>query len=164
MLTEFVKNVKKKKMEYKEIEGDLLQMCNEGMFDYIAHGCNCHKFMGAGIAKKISQEFPDAFLADNQDKRLPTERLGDFTCSLRYYGTTVIINLYTQYHPGKNLDYEALTLSLRKVNMLFPNTTIGLPKIGCGIAGGDWKRVKEIIKRELRDMKSVTVVIYKEKE
>jgi len=36
---------------------------------------------------------------------------------------------------------------------------IGLPKIGAGLAGGDWNRIKEIIKTELTDCK-VTVVIY----
>lgn len=39
---------------------------------------------------------------------------------------------------------------------------IGLPQIGCGLAGGDWNKVKEIIKKELKDC-FVTVVIYKEK-
>jgi O-acetyl-ADP-ribose deacetylase (regulator of RNase III) len=49
---------------------------------------------------------------------------------------------------------------MRKINHTFKGKHIGLPQIGCGLAGGDWSRVKEIIKKELKDCK-VTVVIFK---
>jgi len=79
-----------------------------------------------------------------------------------------VVNAYTQYGFGSNhsngsstpLDYEALTLCMRKINHTFKGQHIGLPQIGCGLAGGDWNRVKEIIQRELRDC-DVTVVIFK---
>jgi len=61
----------------------------------------------------------------------------------------------------KPLDYEALTLCLRKINWVFSGKHIGLPKIGAGLAGGDWEQIKQIIKNELNDC-DVTVVIYKE--
>jgi len=35
-----------------------------------------------------------------------------------------------------------------------------IKKIGAGLAGGDWNRIKVIIQTELKDM-DVTVVIYK---
>lgn len=73
-----------------------------------------------------------------------------------------VINCYTQYgfnSSVKPLDYEALTLCLRKINHLYPNKHIGLPKIGCGLAGGDWERVEQIIKNELTDCE-VTIVEY----
>jgi hypothetical protein len=80
----------------------------------------------------------------------------------------IVVNSYTQYHYGRNhadgvsnpLDYEALTLCMRKINHQFKGKHIGLPKIGAGLAGGDWNRIKKIIQTELRDMK-VSVVIYK---
>lgn len=76
-----------------------------------------------------------------------------------------MVNAYTQYNLKPTygdiaLDYEALTLCLRKMNYYFRGEHIGLPQIGCGLAGGDWKRVREIIQTELRNCK-VTVVIYK---
>ena len=70
-----------------------------------------------------------------------------------------VVNAYTQYQPGKNLDYEALTLCMRKINHIFKGKHIGLPQIGAGIAGGDWNRIKTIIQQELKDC-DVTVVIY----
>jgi O-acetyl-ADP-ribose deacetylase (regulator of RNase III) len=80
----------------------------------------------------------------------------------------IVVNSYTQYRYGRNhadgvsnpLDYEALTLCMRKINHQFKGKHIGLPKIGAGLAGGDWDRIKKIIQTELRDMK-VTVVVYK---
>jgi len=79
-----------------------------------------------------------------------------------------VVNAYTQYSYGKNhtdgvrkpLDYEALTLCMRKINNTFKGKHIGLPQIGAGLAGGDWNRIKNIIQTELMDCK-VTVVIYK---
>jgi O-acetyl-ADP-ribose deacetylase (regulator of RNase III) len=80
----------------------------------------------------------------------------------------IVVNSYTQYNYGANhkdgvakpIDYEALTLCLRKINKTFAGKHIGLPKIGAGLAGGDWNRIKNIIQTELKDMK-VSVVIYK---
>ena len=61
---------------------------------------------------------------------------------------------------AKPLSYEALTLCMKKMNVLFAGKHIGLPKIGAGLAGGDWERIKFIIQRELQDCQ-VTVVNYK---
>lgn len=80
----------------------------------------------------------------------------------------VVINAYTQHHLGRNhkdgvsapLDYEALTLCLRKMNVVFAGKHIGLPQVGAGLGGGDWNRIKKIIQEELTDC-LVTVVIYK---
>lgn len=81
--------------------------------------------------------------------------------------TLTVINSYTQYGFGSNhlngtktpLDYEALTLCMRKINHKFKGKHIGLPRIGCGLAGGDWNMVKSIIQKELKNC-DVTVVIY----
>lgn len=78
-----------------------------------------------------------------------------------------VVNSYTQYHYGANhkdglscpIDYEALTLCMRKINNRFKGMHIGLPKIGAGLAGGDWERIKKIIQTELTDLK-ITVVNY----
>ena len=82
-------------------------------------------------------------------------------------GLLFVVNSYTQYSYGRNhsdgvknpLDYEALQLCLRKINKVFKGKKIGLPKIGCGLAGGNWSIVKKLIKAELADC-DVTIVIY----
>ena len=48
----------------KYIKGDLIKLALIGNFEVIAHGCNCMCTMGAGIAKTIKSEFPEAYQAD----------------------------------------------------------------------------------------------------
>jgi len=43
--------------------------------------------------------------------------------------------------------------------VFFAGKHIGLPLIGAGLAGGDWDRIRVIIKKELKDC-NVTVVIF----
>jgi len=77
-----------------------------------------------------------------------------------------VVNSYTQYSPGSPLpgefiplDYCALTLCMKKINRTFKGKHIGLPKIGAGLALGDWNKIEDIIKTELRDC-DVTVIEY----
>ena len=64
-----------------------------------------------------------------------------------------IINAYTQYgyDPAtKPVDYEAIYNAFKQIKMLYdmnPMATmrIGIPKIGAGLAGGDWNRIEQII-------------------
>jgi len=151
-------------MNIKEIKGDLIEIAKKGgEFNTIMHGANCFSTMGSGIAKQIKDNFPNAYLADTKDPRSPLQRLGDFSWEIEKSeneDSLAVINLYQQFEPGRNLDYDALRLGLRKVNFIFKNHQIGLPKfMGCGIAGGDWNIVEQIIKEELKDCK-VTIVEY----
>jgi O-acetyl-ADP-ribose deacetylase (regulator of RNase III) len=169
---------------YQEIEGDLIAMAKQGKFDVITHGCNCLSNMGAGIAPQMAKAFGvDKFEMETWGATIEklgcidwqTVVLGENTIwSLEDYKNNrdepelVVVNSYTQYRYGKNhkdgvakpIDYEALTLCMRKINNKFNGKHIGLPKIGAGLAGGDWNRIKRIIQTELKDMK-VSVIIYK---
>ena len=152
-------------MQYKEIKGNLIELALKGNFQIIAHGANCFCRMKSGIAKQISEKIPDAVRADNETKPGDITKLGNFTIGSIIVGDKIngiILNLYTQYMYGtdsRKVDYEALTLCLRKVNKIYANSTIGLPMIGAGLAGGDWNLISKIIRRELFNM-DVTIVIY----
>ena len=152
--------------KYQEINGDLLQLAKEGVFDVIAHGANCKQVMGSGIALQIKKQFPEVYKEDYLDRRTSTQRWGDYT-AFTYANDKKLLhvfNLYTQYSPGPDLDYTALELSLKKLDKnIKPNSKIGLPQIGCGIGGGNWLKVKEIIQRVLSEY-DVTVVIYNPEE
>jgi O-acetyl-ADP-ribose deacetylase (regulator of RNase III) len=150
-------------MKYQEIYGDLVKMAKNGDFDLIAHGCNCKKNMGAGIAKTIAGKFPLAYKKDIES----TPRMGEISFCDDYDECT-IINAYTQVFPGKGGHgkdtefhrYEAIRNCMKKINEQFPEKHIGLPLIGCGLAGLKWNTVKKIIKEELTSL-DVTVVIYR---
>lgn len=159
---------------YQEIEGDLIKLAIEGNFDVITHGCNCHCVMGAGIAPQMAKAFGcDKFPLEGKEYSGDVRKLGaiDFKFlfpSEKHTKGLYVVNSYTQFTFGRNheggipipLDYEALTLCLRKINHIFKGKKIGLPQIGCGLAGGDWNKVKQIIQNELIDCET-TVVIFK---
>lgn len=171
-------------MRYQEIKGDLIEYAKQGIFDVIAHGCNCHSTMGAGLAPQMAKTFGcDKFEMELIGSDI--NKLGNIDYQTFVLGENVIwsledaknnrnepeltvVNAYTQYNYGRNhsdgvlrpIDYEALTLCLRKMNMVFQGKRIGLPMIGAGLAGGDWDHIKYLIQKELRDCQ-VTIVIYK---
>lgn len=163
---------------YKEVEGCLIEKSLNGEFDVIAHGCNCFNLQGAGIAAQMSKIFETNTFLMEKDGKGSINKLGTIdyeiflidhygnselaNCTLEEYeeGDLIVVNAYTQYRPGANLDYEALTLCLRKMNHIFKGKYIGLPKIGAGIAGGDWNFIKTIIQTTLVDC-SVTIVNFK---
>lgn len=143
------------------IEGDLIKLGKEGLFDVIVHGCNCFCTMGAGIAKGIKTEFPGAFDADLKTKSGDRSKLG--TISHAKIGNLEVVNAYTQYHwrgSGKKADYEAIRLAFRLIKKQFSGSKIGYPAIGAGLAGGDWTVISTIIDEELQG-EDHTFVIFK---
>lgn len=145
----------------REAHGDLIQLALAGQFDVIVHGCNCFCTMGAGIAKQIKATFPAAYDADCQTSKGARAKLGTYS-SATVEGIT-IVNAYTQYHwrgSGQKSDYGAIRSCLAKVAADFPNARIGLPKIGAGLAGGDWETILRIIREELGET-DTTVVHYR---
>lgn len=145
---------------WNEILGDLVKLAKQGEFDLIAHGCNCKKNMGAGIAKSIKAAFP---LAYEVDKNSPSALGTISVCDS--YPECIVINAYTQLYPGSNgwgrdtdfHRYEAIRSCMKIINATYPDKHIGLPLIGAGLAGLKWNKVKSILKEELKDMR-VTIV------
>jgi len=163
-----------------EIEGNLIELALKGQFDVIAHGCNCFCKQKSGIAKNMVEIFrTDSFYKEGPRWIGNIEKLGNIVGQEYYLNNGKIekfnlftkqtklevYNMYTQYyyktHPDNKdevcLDYEALTLCLRKLNAKCKGKKIGLPKIGAGLAGGDWNKIKKIIQETLLDC-DVTIV------
>lgn len=153
-------------MEYKIIEGNLITLALAGEFEVIAQGVNCWNAQGAGISGAMVKAFrTDNFRMEQEKYMGDINKLGTIdhkTMSVmdesdENYPYLTIVNCYTQYNPGTSGDYEALTLCMRKINRIFKGRHIGLPLIGCGIAGLCWQSVEEIILNELIDL-DVTIV------
>jgi O-acetyl-ADP-ribose deacetylase (regulator of RNase III) len=134
----------------KCIKGDLIHLAQEGQFDLIIHGCNCFCTMGAGIAKQIRTQFPQAWEADLATQSGDRSKLGSYSkaCINTPSGRLYVINAYTQYHysgDGVLVDYDAVTKVFTALKNQFHGQRMGYPKIGAGLAGGDWKIISEII-------------------
>ena len=138
----------------KTVKGDLIQLALSGKFDVIIHGCNCFCSMGAGIAKQIRETFPIAYQADLETVSGDKKKLGSYsqaTLKVKQKPLT-IINGYTQYHYAGSMvlaDYSAIDCLFARVKMAFSGKTIGYPKIGAGLAGGNWKKISDLIKYRL---------------
>ncbi len=149
-------------MEY--IKGDLIKLALAGNFEVIAHGCNCMCHMGAGIAKTIKSEFPQAYTADCATEKGDNNKLGTCTfatCKVEN-GVCDVVNAYTQYHwrgKGVLVNYDAIRSCMRWLKENYSGKKIGLPKIGAGLAKGDWNIIESIIAEELKDQ-DVTIVLF----
>lgn len=134
----------------KVINGDLIELAREGMFDVICHGSNCFCTFGAGIAKQIKREFPKAYEADLKTKKGDRSKLGTYSRAYIKEYNLIIINAYTQYgywgKPGKiNVDYDAIEYVFHRIHRSYNDKKIGIPMIGAGLAGGDWSKISNII-------------------
>lgn len=143
----------------KTIKGNLLDAFDRGDVDVIAHQCNCFCNMGSGIAPQIAKRYPNARAADNATIKGDADKLGTFTrtiVSRNVNGETIdegiVYNLYGQYGYsgiGVNTKYESLKKAMQKMQQQLKDENdegiIGLPLIGCGLGGGDWEVVSEII-------------------
>lgn len=167
-------------MTFRIEKGDLFDP--EHSFDALAQGVNCQGKMGAGIAVLFRNKYPDMFLdyerlcAKHKDI-LPGlihvfNPQPQFVPEFRPEGTegphevtldfgTTIYNLFTQNMPGKNGDYKYLKSSALLMLMdaeAQEFDSVGLPWIGCGIAGLERHNVEHIL-REILDDSHVEFVL-----
>lgn len=118
--------------------------------------------MGAGIAKGIRAAFPAAYEADLATTRGDRSKLGTCTWAEieRDVSPLIVVNAYTQFDyqgGGPKLNYDALRSCFRWIKKHHSAKKIGLPKIGAGLAGGDWLTIAAIIDEELADEDAVLV-------
>jgi O-acetyl-ADP-ribose deacetylase (regulator of RNase III) len=133
----------------REITGNLIDLAEAGEFDVICHGCNCQTIMGAGIAAELKERHPCVYLVDVEASKAGHNTLGNI--SVADCGKFKVVNCYTQQTIGRGLQvsYAAITSALRKVRQWFPTQRIGVPLIGCGLAGGEEAIVLEIMNKEI---------------
>ena len=152
------------------IEGNLLKMHFHGL-DYIAHSCNTHNVMGAGIARQIKDRYPMAYEADCHAMYENDNQLGWY--SFAWTDATQskgIYNMYTQSSigQGRQVNYEAFYNALDNVadhiewqdkhdNKI---STFGLPYgISCGLAGGSSRIINSMIHEILVDRSFKTYIV-----
>lgn len=117
---------------------------------YIVHICNNFGAWGAGFVMALSAKWPQ-----------PEKKYREWYNSGKGFGLgniqlveveedLVVVNMVAQ---GSRVNYDALKTCLRKVAHSIPvmgKSTIHMPRIGCGIGGGTWEEVEEIVSSCLR--------------
>jgi O-acetyl-ADP-ribose deacetylase (regulator of RNase III) len=157
----------------KFIKGDLIELGLAGEFDLIMHGANVFHTMGAGIAKQIREKIPEAYTADKETPYGNESKVGTYSKAIKKttkkvlnmdsrfeYKYLLVINAYTQFKFSKNGDvfsYEGFEKILKDIDKEYPYYKIGLPLIGCGLAGGNKERILKIIEDTIGH-RDVTIV------
>lgn len=154
---------RKDKVGIFDVEGDLLDV-DEGI---IAHQTNCIGVMGAGLARGVKAKYT-AVYAEYREHCLIHE-------AHELLGTTQVIetkegvhvaNLFGQNTVGRGsrqTDYGALLNSLLELREYAEeeNLDVALPfELGCGLAGGDWSIVRELIQIAFRDFGRTVAIIH----
>lgn len=124
----------------------------------ILHQVNCQGAMGAGIAKQISDKWPivrvrykiHCSLYDSHDL-LGTVQFVDIGNDQK------VVNVFGQLFYGRHANvcytsYKALKEAFRFIDSACSGKTVAIPyKLGCGLGGGKWPVVYELIKECFRN-------------
>lgn len=137
-----------------EVNCDILKSGAE----IIAHCANCFWAQNSGVARAIRDVYPELYAEDCKTLYGQTNKLG--TVSIAHFTKNIEAglnpkfgaNLYGQFTYGsevRKLNYEAIYTALvaLKEQMYQHNIkSVAFPyKMGCGLAGGDWRIVRTMI-------------------
>lgn len=126
---------------------------------FIVSGCNAQNKNGSGLARSLAEKWP-VVKQDYHDVYYRDQffQLGSIH-PVKVEDNLTVINLISQEYYGYDGDvyvsYSAIEVGftnivrlIRKLNQLDPSIPkiIHIPKIGCGLAGGNWDKVKGILK------------------
>lgn len=156
----------------KHVRGNAISMFIDDEGDNaFAHGANCLCKMEreTGIAHEVRTRLHELWEEDQATIPGDRSKLGSFSCRkwAIYDGRVnhIAYNLYTQFHNTDEndlLDYDALRSCFKKMRehmQSYGISKVYIPKIGTGLAKGDWSKILTIIEEETPDI-TVVVVEY----
>ena len=146
----------------KIVEGNILNAKE----DIIGHQVNCMGVMGSGLAKQVRNKYPEVYnhyvqtvnwvKEENKRGNIKNDNLlGSCVFSKTNDGKT-IANIFGQYSYGRGKQFTNYDVLKKALSSIYENITVGynnlygksvaLPYgLSCGLAGGDWNIVYEII-------------------
>lgn len=147
-------------MSFEIVKGNLFH-ASFG-FDAICQGVNTLGVMGAGIAVPFREMWPSMYNEYRRNcKRFGASLAGSLHTWHDRESDLVIFNLFSQIEPGQNGDY--ILLRRAAVQLVLEAEArnlgrVGLPWIGCGIAGLAKHNVEDIL-HEVFDDSDVDFVL-----
>lgn len=141
------------------VTGDATAPQGEGL-KIICHICNDIGAWGAGFVLALSSKWR---YPEDRYRAMPSYDLGTMMI-LNVEEDVYVANMIAQHgvRPDTKgtppIRYEALRTALQKVNTAAKqmDATLHMPRIGAGLAGGDWTRIAEIIEENVQ----VPVTVY----
>ena len=146
------------------VKGNAVEMKEKGEVDALMHCCNALGVMGAGIAKQIKEANHESYFEYHkhciEHGCNPDVLLGHIVCSDGYYH---IIG-QASVGKGKQVHYGALAVGFSLIANAYNEAQeaikLAVPKyIGCGLAGGDWEVVNELLHGFFTNHKYITLYI-----
>jgi O-acetyl-ADP-ribose deacetylase (regulator of RNase III) len=138
------------------IKGDI----TETELEYIAHGVNTQNVMGSGVAKVLFTKWPQV-KSDYHGYCNGHEAIGysidlgevNIVCT---EDDLTVFNCFTQefygYDGDRYVNYAAIVKCFNTILDYMPHRSkLAIPKIGCGLAGGDWNIVEQLINDTVGD-------------
>lgn len=118
----------------------------------IAHGVNCQNVMGSGVAKVLADKWPgvkEGYHDLFKFQAIPGEDILGTVAQIEIIDDNKTVwNCFTQLHylprNKRNVNYRAIVCCFMQLVELGVEE-IAIPKIGCGLAGGDWNIVEQLI-------------------
>lgn len=141
------------------VKGDLF--ATPGIRAY-AQGCNCAGHMDSGVAAQFKKRWPamfDEYVLRCADRRF---QLGDVF--VWNDADEVVYNLAIQQNWKTRPKLAAFTRALEKTLALASHAgveRIGLPRIGAGVGGLDWTRVRRVL-TEAGAATPLTLVVFEQ--
>lgn len=160
-----------------------------GATTVICHCCNAFGGWGRGFVIPLGLKYPQAkidyinFCRPYQTSNVKRNELMGSVCLSKVNDNLYVANLIGQYYYSKNqrdysqtfgvepeflptqngrfVSYDSIRLGFRKLVSLMNEVkfSVQMPKMGCGLAGGDWKIIEKIIIAELCS-NDIEVTIY----
>ena len=142
-----------------------LQLLNDDLLDhdarYIVHQCNCISKTWSGLADAIFQKYPYSNIYQERQLGKYIHTPGEIYIRGDGANNRYIINATAQIYPGKPSSKEFLNFvdGIKDRKQFFYNCLMAIAdvkdlhsvafpyKIGCGLAGGDWKIYSKILEK-----------------
>jgi O-acetyl-ADP-ribose deacetylase (regulator of RNase III) len=119
----------------------------------IVHGVNCQGVMGKGIALSIRTKYPQVYSDYKSYCANNTNLLGQVIYT-KITEDLIVASAFTQQYYGNKpevyVSYDAIAQAFHTIqeDLIYSDRTdlvIKIPKIGTGLANGDWDIIKQII-------------------
>lgn len=148
----------------KYIKGDATNPQGEGKH-IIVHICNDKNRWGAGFVLALNKKWsePERMYRELDE----TKRQLGYVQYVQVDSNIIVVNMIGQHDIKPNsmgvppIRYSAVKECLQQVDKtaveLFDNATIHMPRIGCGLAGGNWEIMEAVIKSSI---KKSQVIVY----
>ena len=123
----------------------------------IAHGCNCSGGFGSGFAKSVAELYPNVKASYLYHHNTCGWRLGYVQvvavddASGREIANCTTQQRYGRPDEGPYVSYPAIRQVIQQLVKKW-SEGFAMPKIGAGLAGGNWDVISKIIEEECGDV------------